>query len=158
MSNIPANSHWVDLTPSDTFVVLSQPSGQSCAALGGIMASRMKKRGAKGILVGGRIRDLTELKTKHIPIWAKGTSTVGAGLETKPWAINVPITVQGVQIKPGDIIFSDPVEGCVVIPQDKVDAVLEIAPKMISGDDKVKEEVDRGMSVKEAFAKFRNNL
>ena len=68
MSNIPANTHYVDLTPPDTFVVMSQPSGQTCAALGGIMASRMKSRGAKGIVVGGRVRDLTELKTKHIPV------------------------------------------------------------------------------------------
>lgn len=68
MSNIPANTHWVDLTKPDTFVVMSQPKGQTCAALGGIMASRMKKLGAKGILVGGRVRDLTELKTKHIPV------------------------------------------------------------------------------------------
>ena len=68
MSNIPSNQHWVDLTPPDTFVVMSQPKGQSCAALGGIMASRMKKCGAKGIIVGGRVRDISELKTKHIPV------------------------------------------------------------------------------------------
>ena len=108
-------------------------------------------------------------------IWALGTSTVGAGLETKPWAVNVPIKVQGVTIHPvrsmielcvaaeltqdtqGDIIFSDPVEGCVVIPQDKVDAVLDTAPKLIKADDKVKEEVEKGMSVKDAFAKYRTN-
>ena len=68
MSNIPANTHWVDLAQPDTFVVMSQPKGQVCAALGGIMALRMKKRGAKGILVGGRVRDLSEVKAKHIPV------------------------------------------------------------------------------------------
>ena len=68
MSNIPSSQHWVDLTPPDTFVVISQPAGQSCAALGGIMATRMKTCGARGIVVGGRVRDLAELKTKHIPV------------------------------------------------------------------------------------------
>ena len=33
-------------------------------------------------------------------IWAAATSTVGAGAETKPWALNVPVTIQGVLIKP----------------------------------------------------------
>ena len=59
---------------------------------------------------------------------------------------------------PCDIVFSDPKEGCVVIPRDKVDAVLEMAPKAIKADEKVKEEVEKGMSVKEAFTKFRINL
>lgn len=45
-----------------------------------------------------------------------------------------------------------------MIPQDKVDEVLDMAPKLIKADDKVKEEVEKGMSVKEAFAKFRGNL
>jgi len=43
----------------------------------------------------------------------------------------------------------------VVIPQDKLDATLELLPKLTSADDKVKEEVEKGMSVKEAFAKHR---
>lgn len=46
-------------------------------------------------------------------------------------------------------------EGVVVIPQDKLDSVIEIAPKLVRADDKVKEEVEKGMTVREAFAKFR---
>lgn len=66
--NIPSSVHWVDLTKPNTFVAMSQPSAQSCAVLGGIMALRMKRCEAKGIIVGGRIRDLSELKTMHIPV------------------------------------------------------------------------------------------
>lgn len=42
-----------------------------------------------------------------------------------------------------------------VIPQDKLDQVIELLPKLTSADDRVKEEVTRGMTVKEAFAKHR---
>jgi len=96
-------------------------------------------------------------------------------LESKPWAVNVPVKVHGVTVNPvrtllftfylaivartkgkqGDIIFADPIEGVVVIPQDKLDATLELLPKLTSADDKVKEEVEKEMSVKEAFAKHR---
>lgn len=69
-SNIPSSVHWVDLTEPGTFVALSQPPAQTCAVLGGIMALRMKKCGAKGIIAGGRVRDLTELKTMHVPVSA----------------------------------------------------------------------------------------
>jgi regulator of RNase E activity RraA len=61
-SNIPAGEHWVDLTQSGTVAVLSQPEGQKNAVLGGIMALRMKKLNAAGVVVHGRIRDIEELK------------------------------------------------------------------------------------------------
>lgn len=55
----------------------------------------------------------------------------------------------------GDIMFCDPVEGIVAIPQDKVDEVLELLPTLTVADDKVKEAVEAGMTVKEAFTKHR---
>jgi regulator of RNase E activity RraA len=61
-SNIPRSEHWVDLTQPGTIVVLSQPKGQKNAVLGGIMAMRMKKLAALGVVVHGRIRDVQELK------------------------------------------------------------------------------------------------
>lgn len=33
-------------------------------------------------------------------VWARATSTVGTALETKAWAVDVPITVQGIQVSP----------------------------------------------------------
>ena len=44
-----------------------------------------------------------------------------------------------------------------MIPKDKLDAVVELTPKLVQADDKVKEEVEKGMTVKEAFARFRGN-
>lgn len=71
-SNIPPNTHYVDSTAPDTIVVMSQPAGQKCAVLGGIMALRMKTRGALGVVVGGRIRDLTELRALELPVCCAG--------------------------------------------------------------------------------------
>jgi regulator of RNase E activity RraA len=67
-SAIPKGQHWVDLTDEGTVVVIEQPRGQSCAAMGGIMALRMKKRGVKGCVVDGRVRDLEELKNCGLPV------------------------------------------------------------------------------------------
>jgi regulator of RNase E activity RraA len=60
--------HYVDMTEPETVVVIEQPEGQTCAVLGGIMATRMKVRGAKGIVVGGRVRDLAELRENGLPV------------------------------------------------------------------------------------------
>lgn len=68
---------------------------------------------------------------------------------------NVPVTINDVTIRPNDIVFADPIEGVVVIPSDLVDQVIELMPKLVSADDKVKEDVVAGTTVKVAFAKHR---
>ena len=65
---IPKGHHWVDMTESGTVVVIEQPAGQTCAAIGGIMAARMKMRGAAACVVDGRVRDLEELRESELPV------------------------------------------------------------------------------------------
>lgn len=58
-------------------------------------------------------------------------------------------------VNPGDIAFQDPVNGVVIIPQDQVEQVLDMLPNLIAADDKVKEDVLKGMTVFEAFKLHR---
>lgn len=122
------------------------------------MALRMSVLQAKGIVVAGRVRDVEELRATGLPIWGKGTSAVGAGGGSVPWAIQVPLEIDGVTVEPGDLAFCDAVNGVVVIPHNKVMQVLELLPKLVSADDKAKEDVAKGASVFEAFKKHRSNL
>lgn len=56
---------------------------------------------------------------------------------------------------PGDLAVHDPTNGVVIIPQDKVDQVLELLPKLTGADDEAKADVAEGVSVKEAFKRHR---
>lgn len=153
-SKIPEDKHWADVVPSGTILIQSQPNEQKNAVLGGIMAARLKFLGVSGIITHGRIRDVNELESIGLPIWAKDTSTVGQGLSTKCESVNEMITLDGHVVFPGDVCVAD-LNGVVVIPQDKVKQVLKLLPIMVSADEKVMQAVKDGMSVKEAFAKFR---
>jgi regulator of RNase E activity RraA len=55
----------------------------------------------------------------------------------------------------GDIVFCEPLEGIVVIPRQLLDAVLDLMPRLVAADDKVKEDVLNGSTVFEAFKKHR---
>jgi len=116
----------------------------------------MKMRGALGAVVSGRIRDMQELRSlDDFGVWARGTSTVGTGAEAVPWSRDVDVSVGGVVVSPGDIIFADPLEGVVCIPRNKLDEVLEMLPRLTEADERVLEFVRGGVGVKEAFEKFR---
>ncbi|KAB8239378.1 hypothetical protein ETB97_006941 [Aspergillus alliaceus] len=154
----PTGTHWVDFAEPGTITVIEQPAGQHCAVLGGIMAVRMKYLGVKGALVNGRVRDLSEIRECQLPVWARATSTVGTAAEAKPGLRNVPISLGGVTVAPGDIIFCDPLEGVVAIPRELLDQVLELMPELVAMDDKVKEAVMQGSNVFDAFKKFRTKI
>ncbi|KAK0124296.1 hypothetical protein ONS95_009267 [Cadophora gregata] len=154
-TNIPAGKHYVDLTQPETIVVMKQPEGQKCAVLGGIMALRMKVLNATGVVISGRARDIVELESTGLPIWAKALSVVGAGAESKPHAVQVPLDIEGTVIKPGDLVFSDSTNGVVVIPHEHVEQVISLLPDLVVADDRVKQDVAKGMKVQEAFVKHR---
>jgi regulator of RNase E activity RraA len=47
-------------------------------------------------------------------------------------------------------------EGVVAIPRDQLDQVLDLMPKLVAMDDRVKEAVAQGQEVADAFKKFRS--
>ena len=58
-------------------------------------------------------------------------------------------------MEPGDLVFSDSVNGVIVIPQGKVSELVSMLPSLVEADDRVKEDVEKGMTVQEAFKKHR---
>jgi len=120
------------------------------------MATRLKVRGASGLVVDGRVRDLGEMVGLGMPVWARGTSVIGAGAQTKPWATDVPLTIGNTLVEPGDIIIIDPSErGVVSIPARLLQKVLEMVPKLVAADEKVVKDVENGVTVSEAFRRYR---
>jgi regulator of RNase E activity RraA len=68
--------------------------------MGGIMAVRMAKLGAKAIVVDGRVRDVGEMERRDIPVWSRGVSTIGAGAQAKAWAVNVEVQIGETVVEP----------------------------------------------------------
>lgn len=122
------------------------------------MATRISRLGAKAIIVDGRVRDLSELRslTSEMPIWSKSTSIIGTGGEAKAWGTNVEMTIGGTIVRPGDIGVVDEEEvGVVVIPKEDLEDVLRMLPKMVEADERVMEDVRGGGDVGTAFKTHR---
>jgi regulator of RNase E activity RraA len=145
-----------------SIVLLQQPSGQMVALLGDIIATRFKVRGIAGAIVDGRMRDVAgcgKLCTDgNFSVWSKSLSTVGTSLEAKPWAVDIPVQVGGVTVRPGDFAVLDEAEkGIVVIPKEKLADVAELLPGLKEADDAVLQDVRDGVDLKEAFQRHRGH-
>lgn len=91
-------------------------------------------------------------------VWSKGISTVGTTPEAKPWAVDVPVRLGGVEMRPGDFAVLDEAErGIVVIPKEKLAEVAELLPGLKEADDAVLRDVKAGIGLKEGFQCHREH-
>ena len=65
----------------------------------------------------------------------------------------VPIEIEGVRIRPGDIIFGD-MDGVVVIPREIEEEVIQRSYEKATGEKTVGEAIKKGMPAKEAFETY----
>ncbi len=114
------------------------------AIAGDFVVGMMKSLNLGGLVVDGVIRDLLDIKALNFPVFSKGT-TVSSGTKNGPGDTNIPISVGGAFVEPGDLIVGD-VDGVVVIPKEDAEKVLLKAQQKMASDDK--READVGSSRK----------
>lgn len=76
------------------------------AVFGGIMSFAAQSLGLAGMIVDGAIRDVAEIRARTFPVYARGVSHRGP-YKDGPGEINVPVTVGGMVVRPGDIVVGD---------------------------------------------------
>ncbi|HEX2173535.1 MAG TPA: ribonuclease activity regulator RraA [Dehalococcoidia bacterium] len=86
------------------------------ASGGNILITRLRMRGAAGLVSDGAVRDSPEISRNPFPVFAAGQSANLNLVVHHAVDINVPIGCAGVPVFPGDIIVGDE-EGVVVVPR-----------------------------------------
>ena len=98
---------------------------------GEIMVTSMKAVGCIGMLSNGPSRDVDAIRRLDFQMLLGGV-TAGHG-EMAVQAVNVPVSVGGMDVAPGDLIHMDE-NGAVKFPADKASQVLDNAKKMLAGE------------------------
>ena len=115
----------LDAAKKPTVLVLQQKFPPEIAGkvglVGGNMVSAMKALGCVGLISNGPSRDLDEIRPMGFQYMLSGV-TAGHGAMAVQ-AVNVPVTVGGMDVAPGELIHMDE-NGAVKFPADKLAAVL----------------------------------
>jgi regulator of RNase E activity RraA len=101
------------LQPGDVLVVDSE-GDVSRALVGEIMMTSARVRGAVGFVMDGAVRDAEAFEEHRFPCWARGVSLRGP-YKDGPGSINVPVSVGGMLVNPGDVVVGDS-DGVVAVP------------------------------------------
>ena len=121
----------LDASPKPTVFVLEQRFPPELAGKvglsGGNMTTAMKAVGCVGAVSNGPSRDIDEIRPMQFQYLASGI-TPGHG-SMAVHAVNVPVSVAGMDVAPGEIIHMDE-NGAVKFPADKLEAVLDNVNKL----------------------------
>lgn len=101
--------------PGQVLVIDSRGKSRA-ASLGNILATRMKQRGAVGVVTDGSIRDSPEFLNLDFPTYAADVSATTNLAQHHAVDMQLPIGCGEVAVYPGDIIVGDR-EGVVCLPR-----------------------------------------
>lgn len=111
--------------PGDVLVIAAGGSMHR-SLCGEIMSYTAMKAGLNGFIIDGCIRDIDEISTfTDFPVYAKGVTPNGP-YKNGPGEINVPVSVCGQVICPGDILIGDQ-DGLIVIKPEEAKELAEKA-------------------------------
>ena len=134
----------LEAIPENSVIAWDTNGDDESAQWGEIMTMASKKRGCRGAVVDGGVRDTNKVLEQDFPVFCKYRSSNGMMGRFRTIGYQIPVMIGNVQIYPGDIVFGD-IDGCIVIPRNIAIEVLEKAEAIRDNEIEIKQMVKSGM-------------
>ncbi len=125
--------------PGD-IIVATTDGYPNAGYFGGLMATSALALKVGGLAIDGCVRDSAEILEMEFPVFSRGTCIRGT-VKRNPGTINHQIVFGEVIVNPGDLVVGDD-DGMVIIPQSRLEEVLEASQK------RVEKEIDKAAALR----------
>lgn len=129
--------------PGDVIVIATETTH---AATWGELATRNAiNAGIAGVVSDGNVRDVDAIDELGFPMFSRAVGQNGA-VKQRPGSVNVPVTVGGIVVSPGDIVVGD-ADGVTVVPCERAANVREATKAKIEAEAELRARMDAGESL-----------
>ena len=140
--------------PGDVLVIQGIASMSS---MGGVSASVGKRQGEAGAIVDGAVRDIDHSRKIGYPVWCSSVSPVTGKWRIQTVAINRPVSIAGVTVRPGDLVIADEVGVCFV-PFERAAEVLAVAQRLAKREEDRLAKLDAELPLKDWIKLWKDTL
>jgi regulator of RNase E activity RraA len=123
------------------------------AHLGELSVTSLEARGVAGCVLDGGCRDVSFIRDQGFPVFSRFVTPEDSTWRWELEATQVPVTIGGVRIQPGDWIVGDD-DGVVVVPQEIAGDVLAEAEAKAATESEIRTAVRDGMPPLEAYERY----
>ncbi|TKT74446.1 RraA family protein [Aquamicrobium sp. LC103] len=118
----------IDIAEPGDVIVVDAGGDLTNSLIGELMLSHAITRGIAGFVLNGAVRDLGWIKAHDLPVYAAGVTHRGP-YKDGPGEVNLPISINGTVIMPGDLILGDE-DGVLAVAYDEAESLLpQVAAK-----------------------------
>jgi 4-hydroxy-4-methyl-2-oxoglutarate aldolase len=129
--------------PGDVLVVAAGTDDQ--AVVGELFGTEAMRRGVAGIVIDGLSRDTAAVSKLGLPVYSRGTSPKAPGAVKVP-RTQVPVSIGGVFINPGDILVGDD-DGVIVADSAAFSAIVDAAEAIQTREKSIRAAIEAGTSL-----------
>jgi 4-hydroxy-4-methyl-2-oxoglutarate aldolase len=132
-------------------LVVTTASPSLDGSFGELFATALQRRGVRGLVTTGGVRDVADLRTMGFPAWSAAVNAQGT-VKATAGSVNVPITVGSAVVRAGDVIIADD-DGVLCVPRRQAYEALKAADARVR-----KEAESRAAYLAGELSLDRNNL
>ncbi len=132
--------------PGDV-IVAGTEAFEAAAVAGDLVLGMAKNKGVAAFVTDGMLRDYDAILDVGLPVYCAGL-TPNSPARTGPGSVNLPLSIGGLQIEPGDILAGDR-DGVIVIPRARTEEVEASLPALLAAEQALLSKVELGLAVPE---------